>query len=187
MPILAAEIDMHPEGLLDRPQVDRGDQGRWWALYTLSRREKELMRRLRGLDIAFYSPLVPRRRNSPSGCSRVAHVPLFSGYVFVYGEEDERNRAMTTNCVSRWLSVADGEKLTQDLRQIQRLIASSAPLTPEARLLPGMRVRVRSGLLAGIEGEVVSRQGQTRLVVAVSFLSQGASLLLEDCQVERLD
>jgi transcriptional antiterminator RfaH len=114
-------------------------------------------------------------------------VPLFSGYVFVYGEEGERNLAMTTNCVSRWLSVPDREKLTQDLRQIQRLIASSAPLTPEARLLPGMRVRVRSGLLAGIEGDIVSRQGQARLVVAVNFLRQGASLLLEDCQVERVE
>jgi transcription antitermination factor NusG len=186
MPILAAEIDMHPEGFLDRPGIGQEDKARWWALYTLSRREKELMRRLRSLDIAFYSPLIPRRSNSPSGRPRVAHVPLFSSYVFVHGEDGERYRAMTTNCVSRWLPIPDGEKLTQDLRQIRRLIASAAPLTPEARLLPGTRVRVRSGPLAGIEGEIVSRRGQTRLVVAVNFLRQGASLLLEDYQVERL-
>jgi transcriptional antiterminator RfaH len=66
------------------------------------------------------------------------------------------------------------------------LIALDAPLTLEARIEPGRRVRVRSGPMTGLEGLVVKRRGKDWLVVAVEFLGQGASVLLEDFQVEPL-
>jgi transcriptional antiterminator RfaH len=77
--------------------------------------------------------------------------------------------------------------LTRDLRRVHQLIEAGAPLTPEARLEAGARVRVRSGPLAGIEGVVIKRAGVARLQIAVNFLQQGASLQLEDHEVERLD
>ncbi len=73
-----------------------------------------------------------------------------------------------------------------DLQQIRRLIELDAPLTIEARIEPGRRVRVRSGSMAGLEGTVTKRRGKDWLVVAVEFLQQGASVLLEDFQVEPL-
>ena len=187
MPILMREVDLFPADLLDDPELGVAAEMRWWALYTKARHEKELMRRLHGLNVAFYTPLIARRSRGPSGRTRIAHVPLFTSYTFIYGSENDRYRALTTNCVSRWLPVADGVKLTRDLRQIHQLIESGAPLTPEARLGPGTPVRVRSGPLAGIEGVIISRPGPARLVVSVNFLQQGASLFLEDCHVERLD
>jgi transcription antitermination factor NusG len=187
MPILARELDMFPEDLLERPSLGREPNSRWWAMYTKSRHEKELMRRLRGLNIPFYTPLIPRSRRSASGRTRTAYVALFAGYVFMYGGEDDRTRALTTNCVSRWLLAPNSVELTQDLRHMHRLIESGAPLSPEARLEPGTRVRVRSGPLAGIGGIIIQRQGCSRLYVAVNFLQQGASLLIEDHEVERCE
>ncbi len=73
-----------------------------------------------------------------------------------------------------------------DLRQIRHLIELDAPLTVEAQIEPGRRVRVRSGSMAGLEGTVKKRRGRDWLVVAVEFLGQGASVLLEDFQVEPL-
>jgi len=187
MPILPKEPDIFPDNLLHQePEVGELAQ-RWWSLYTLPRREKQLMRRLRSMGVAHYGPLVQRRTSSPSGRVRTSHVPLFASYVFIRGDEESRYRAWTTRCVSRCLSVGDGERLAHDLRQIQCLIRSDAPLTPESRLEPGMRVRIRSGSLAGLEGTVVNRRGAKRLLVAVHFLQQGASIQLEDFQVERID
>ncbi|MFM9058551.1 MAG: hypothetical protein ACKOSQ_05460 [Planctomycetaceae bacterium] len=71
-----------------------------------------------------------------------------------------------------------------DLRSIKRLIDTDQPLSPEARLDPGQAVRVRSGPLIGLEGTVVRRRGTERLVVAVRFLNQGASIELEDVDLE---
>jgi transcription antitermination factor NusG len=187
MPILPAEPDIFPEDLLDQGQPDDDSEVRWWALYTLPRREKDLMRRLRGVGIPHYCPLVKRRTKSPGGRVRTSYLPLFSAYVFFRGNGDNRYQALQTNCISRCMVVTDAERLVADLKNIKRLIDADAPLTPESRIEPGVRVRIRSGALAGLEGTVVKRRGVERLLVAVEFLQQGASIQLEDFQVEPID
>jgi transcriptional antiterminator RfaH len=184
MPILAREPDTFPDGLLDCPEATRAEAGVWWAFYCRSRQEKQLMRRLRQLAVPFCSPFVSQRSRQAGGRIRTAYVPLFPGYVFAYGNEADRYTAMTTGCVSRWLAVPDGPALIHDLRHIRRLIETDAPLTVESRLEPGVRVRICSGPFLGIEGTVLRRHGQTRLLVAVDFLQQGASVALDECEVE---
>lgn len=190
MPILPAEPDVYPADLLDLPEQEMPtalEGSHWSCVYTLPRREKQLMRRLRTLEIPFYAPVVARRTRSPQGRVRTSHVPLFAGYVFLYGTEDSRTQALTTNCISRCIPVGDGARLTRDLKQIHRLIAAEAALTPEARLESGMRVRIKAGSLAGLEGTVVERRGEERLLIAVEFLQQGVSMQLDDFLVERID
>ena len=75
----------------------------------------------------------------------------------------------------------------RELQQLQRLIATNAPLTVESRLAPGRRVRVRQGPFAGIEGTVLVRRGETRLLVSINFLQQGASVEIDDFQLEPID
>ncbi|MBX7167454.1 MAG: antitermination protein NusG [Pirellulales bacterium] len=191
MPILPAEPDVYPADLFEAcasdPAGHANQSAQWWALYTLPRREKDLLRRLRALELAHYGPLVPRRQRSPQGRVRTSYLPLFSGYVFLRGDNDERHRALTTQCVSRCLEVPCAAELVADLSRIHRLIAGGLAPTPEALVQPGMAVRVKSGPLAGLEGEVVERRGQKRLLVAVRFLQQGASVELDDFAVERID
>jgi len=159
---------------------------RWWVLYTKVHQEKALAQQLLSRQIPYYLPLVART-SVCRGRRRVTRVPLFSSYVFLYGTPEERVRGLTTNRVSRVLYVEDLDRLSQDLRQLSRLIASGAPLTLESRLVPGRRVRVRRGPLAGLEGTILRRRHGTRLLVAVDFLQQGASVDLEDCLVEPVD
>ena len=185
MPILAPESDIYPADLFDIAEQGSA-ASTWWALYTLSRREKTLMRHLVSLEAPFYCPIIPKRQRSPNGRVRTSHVPLFSNYVFLYGDETQRYQAVSTGCVSQHIQVVDGAELGRDLRQICELIEAGVPLTPEARLVPGEYVRVRTGPFAGYEGTVIRRQGQTRLLVSVNFLQQGASVVLEDCQLESL-
>lgn len=186
MPILERETDLYPSDLLDR-RFEETTRASWWALYTRSRMEKELMRRLMAREIAFYSPLIPHRNRSPGGRWRTSYIPLFPSYVFLFGDSEHRHDALTSNCVSRWLEVPDAERFASDLRKIRDLIATGQPITPEAQLAAGAKVRITSGSLMGLEGVVIERKKETRLVVAVDFLQQGASVLLEDCQLERVE
>lgn len=185
MPILAAEPSVFPECLFDGFSADAG-QRRWWAVYTRARQEKALARQLRSAQVPFYLPLVPRD-NLIRGRRVRSHVPLFAGYVFLLGSDEERVLALSTNRVSQMLRVQDQEGLCNDLRQIRRLIESDAPLTAERRLAPGRRVRVKSGVMTGLEGTVVSRRGRCRLFVAVDFLQQGASVAVDDFMLEPVD
>jgi len=192
MPILPRQRDVYPDALLDAGAADpfgkaaAAPDSRWVAFYTLARREKDLMRRLAAAAVPFYAPLVQRRLHTAGGRVRHSYVPLFPGYVFAPVDDQQRRDALATNTVARWLSIPDERTLVDDLRAIKRLIESERPLTPEARLEPGHVVRVRSGPLRGVEGVVVKRRGEQRLVVAVRFLNQGASIELEDVDVERL-
>lgn len=186
MPTLAAETDLYPSDLLDRDDWTECEDHRWWALYTRSRCEKELMRRLQALKIPFYGPTIETRGRTPQGRIRTSFIPLFANYVFLFGDESHRYTALTTNCVSRDLPVFDGLQLACDLRQLRQMIQSGLPVVPEVQLEPGTRVRVRSGPLFGHEGVVLRRRGETRLLVAVRFLQQGASVQIDECDLERL-
>jgi transcription antitermination factor NusG len=187
MPILPAEPDIYPQDLLNGGLSSQDPAPSWWAIYTLSRREKELMRWLRAKSIRHYGPMIKRRGQSASGRTRVSFIPLFASYVFLCGSEEDRVQALASNCISRCIPVPRPEQLIADLRQIQRLILSDIPLTPEAKLQAGSKVRIRSGSLAGTEGVVIRRRGATHLLVAVSFLQQGASIQLDELQVEPVD
>lgn len=191
MPILAEEPLMYPNNLLDGLDglwdgLDmETERRRWWSLYTKARQEKALGRQLLRYRIPFYLPLVTTRRMY-RGRKLVSRCPLFAGYVFVFGTEEERVRCLTTQRVSRILNVVDGQSLACDLKQIQRLIEADAPLTVERRLETGRRVRICSGPFCGLEGTVVSRTGTTRLIVAVNFLQQGVSLEIDNFLIEPL-
>jgi len=185
VPILSEQACTYPENLLESPPLDLPDR-RWWVLYTKARQEKALSRDLFGYRIPFYLPQV-KKTTLRRGRKMSSYIPLFSGYVFLFASEVERVKSLTTNRISRVLSVDDGEKLCYDLRQLQRLIASNAPVTVESRLSAGARVRVKQGPLMGLEGTVLTRRGETRLLIAVDFLQQGASVEIEDFSLERLD
>jgi transcriptional antiterminator RfaH len=185
MPILAPEITIHPDDLLDTDFFAPSER-RWWAVYTQSRQEKVIARRLLAREVPFYLPLVAKD-NLIRGRRVRSHVPLFAGYVFLFGSDDERSAALSTNRVSGILPVADQSRLHEDLRQVRRLIAARAPLTVEDRLLPGQRVRVKGGALSGLEGVVLSRRGKARILVAVDFLQRGVSVAIEDFLLEPID
>jgi transcriptional antiterminator RfaH len=200
MPILAKETCLFPDNLLALAQADLESQHtdtqidadevyeipRWWAIYTRSRQEKQLMRKLHSMETPFCCPTIERRHRSPAGRMRTVYEPLFSNYVFAYGDAAARYNVLTTNCVSRCEAVKDGLRLTHDLAQIHRLIDIGKELGLESKLVPGERVRVKNGAFAGFEGTVIQRQNERRLLVAVEFMQQGASVLLDDCQLESL-
>ena len=160
------------------------ESGPWWALYTLARFEKKLMRQLIEIEVPFYGPTIARRYRSPQGRMRTSVEPLFPNYVFIMGDEMARYKAVSTGSVSRWMPVADSLELVTDLRQIRRLILTGSPLAPELRLQPGQKVRVKTGVFKGFEGTILRRENDVRLLISVRYMGRGASVALDDCQLE---
>jgi transcription antitermination factor NusG len=214
MPILEQETSVYPSDLLSESwpvaliaREDDGDysiagdatsedyasgrssaedlERRWWAVYTKSRQEKALARQLVGHQVPFYLPLIPKD-NIIRGRRVRSRLPLFSGYLFLYGSDQERITTLTTNRVSRILPVQDQDRLRRELMNVHNLIGSNAPLALETQLVAGDRVRIVTGALRGLEGVVVKRHGKIRLLVAVTYLQQGVSVEIDDCALERL-
>ncbi|MHB8972304.1 MAG: transcription termination/antitermination protein NusG [Pirellulaceae bacterium] len=186
MPILEQEICVFPEDLLSESPITfdlESTDRRWWAVYTKSRQEKALARHLIGHQVPFYLPLIPKD-NMIRGRRVRSHVPLFGGYIFLFGSQEERITTLTTNRISRILPVDDQEQLRRDLANVHNLIERNAALSVEQRLSPGDKVCIKSGALRGLEGVVVKRHGRMRLLVAVNYLQQGVSVEIDDCALD---
>lgn len=178
MPILQAEPQTFPELLFNQ---DRGifAERNWWVLHCRPRQEKSVARQLYASNTPFYLPLIPRRLRIRNRIL-TSHLPLFSGYMFLLALPQERLDALTSGRVVRSLQVRDQEQLWRDLTQIDRLICTGAPITPEERFVPGSLVEIRNGPLAGLRGKIVNRASRRRFVVEVDFIERGASVLLDD-------
>lgn len=187
MPILDQEPDLYPDNLLAVPEIVVPDGG-WFAIYTLSRREKDLMRRLRTQKIAHYGPMTAKRTRSPRGRIRTSFVPLFTGYVFLCGSEEDRYNTVATGCVSRCLPVTDPKQLVEDLRRIRILEEHGEDLQAELRPAPGQLAKIVGGPLKEKElvGTITQVNSQHRLTIMVNFLQQGASITVDEADVELL-
>jgi transcriptional antiterminator RfaH len=186
MPILPAEPDLHPRDLWERD--DLGSLGeRWWCLHTKPRQEKAVARTLRSRNVAYYLPQVVKVDRTPQGRKIRSNVPLFTGYVFLLGDELARVEALRTNRLAQVLEVYDQDTLVHDLRQIHQMLTSGLSVFPEPIMPVGARVRITSGPLMGIVGTVIRRGKRDQFVAVVQFLGRGATVELEDWQVERIE
>jgi transcriptional antiterminator RfaH len=186
MPMLPPEPSQYPENLFAGPAADAFGSRVWWVLHTKPRQEKSLARHLHQAAIPFYLPVIARR-SVIRGRIFTAHVPLFTGYLFLLGEREERVAALATKRVVQTLDVPGQEGLWRDLMQVSRLIATGAPITPEDRLRPGTLVEIKSGLLAGVRGYILQARSGRKFVVQVDFIQKGASIVLDDYNLVPLE
>ena len=175
MPILAAEVELYPDGLLDRePALDRP----WRVAHTKPRQEKALARELYRAEVPFYLPCQSQRVRMKNRVV-VSKVPLFGGYVFVQAGSDERWRIAATKRVACFLEVRNESRFLDDLRGVRKVLDLGEPVTVADGLVRGSPVTVRTGPLAGMTGIVEQVVGGFKFVVMVDFIRRGVSVTLE--------
>jgi transcription antitermination factor NusG len=153
------------------------------VLHVKPRSEKALARKCFQRQASFFLPQCLHQRRS-HGRGKEAYLPLFPGYLFLFGTARDRLTALETNLVVNVLSVPNQRELFEDLKRINRVIESGLPMLPEERLQPGMPVAIIEGPLAGLTGTVIRRKNKTTLTLKVSFLQQGASVEMDGWMVE---
>lgn len=186
MPLLESESNLYPETLFTDPPGSADESARWWVLYTKARAEKSLARNLHARKITFYLPL---NRNSwtKSSRNRTSYLPLFPGYVFLYGDGDARVAALETNLIATTIPVGDQQRLFNDLARVERILGGAVQATPERNFLVGESVVIETGPFKGVQGKIVCRGKQTRFVVEVEFLRQGVSIEVDGWALRPVD
>ncbi len=113
------------------------------------------------------------------GKTVVFQKPLFPGYVFLQLEAGQRDSVRQNDHLANLLEVFDQESFYRQLQDI--LLALESNL--EVRLAPtigeGMRVRIRSGPLQGLEGWVEQRYGRATVLLRLDFINQAAAVKLD--------
>jgi transcription antitermination factor NusG len=161
-------------------------EGPWWVAHTKARNEKALAWQLVSKQVPYFLPMhwkVSKRR----GRNLRSLLPLFPGYVFFCGGDNERLEVLKTNRTANILTVQDRKKLVQELLPIEMLLKLGKSVVPHEYIRVGQRCRVNAGPLAGTEGIVVQTPKDTRLVLQVDMLGQAASVEIGYDMVEKLD
>lgn len=185
MPILPAEPDCYPPDLWDDPaHLSSREDAVWRCLHTKPRQEKATARELMEAGITYYLPQAVKESRTPQGRKIRAVVPLFPGYMFLHGDPHDRLTVLRSHRLVNVLEVVDQEALTRDLQQIHKMLSSGLVVSPEPTVPVGATVRILTGPLNGITGKVIRRGKHNQFVAVVNFLRRGATVDLQDWQVE---
>jgi len=159
--------------------------GCWWVAHTKARNEKALAWQLKKWGIAYFLPMREKIRVRKGRRYRPI-LPLFSGYVFFCGDEEARYKALTTNRIANMIEVKDQTRLVHELEQINRALQSKTKLDPHPFLKKGDRCRVTAGPLAGMEGIMVRKRNNAKLVLNVEILGQAVATEIDADLLEPL-
>jgi transcription antitermination factor NusG len=160
--------------------------GLWWVAHTKSRNEKALAHDLISKNISYFLPMTWKVQRRSHRTIR-SLLPLFSGYLFFCGEENERLETLRTNRVANLIEVKNQQKLLNELLQIEQALTAGAPLTPYKYIKTGQRCKVIAGPLLDLKGIVVTTKNDTRLVLQIDMLGQAASVEIDIDMIEPIN
>jgi transcription antitermination factor NusG len=148
---------------------------RWFVAHTKPRCEKKLVDACGREGLSATLPCHPSAHKY-RGKTVVFQKPLFPGYVFLHVPPRCKDFLRQNDYVANLLEVHDQETLERQLHEILQALAAGL----EVRLAPtigeGMRVRIKSGPLRGVEGWVEKRYGLDTVLLRLEFISQAAAV-----------
>jgi transcription antitermination factor NusG len=161
----------------------------WYAVHTRARHEKVVAQRLQEGGLTTFLPLVTEIRRW-SDRKKSVEFPLFGCYVFVRlaPTSEERLRVLKIDSVLNFVGIRGQGTPIPDLQidAVRTLIEERLPWSTHPFLKIGQRVRIRSGALNGMEGVLVSRNGDRTLVLSVDAIQRSLAVRIEGYDVEPL-
>jgi transcriptional antiterminator NusG len=163
------------------------DAENWYALQTRSRHEKIVVQRLEERGVTTFLPVVTEVHRW-SDRKKSVEVPLFHCYVFAKfaSNRTERLRVLRVDGVFGLVGAGgEGAPIPQEqIDAVRSLVGGQVPWAAHPFLSIGQRVRIRSGALNGVEGILVSRNGDRTLVISVDAIQRSLAVRVEGYQVE---
>lgn len=160
----------------------------WNVLRTRSKHEGVVEKRLFQKQILSYVPRFPITRRSPSSKNTSMGVPIFPGYIFVKPNIDQIQllNYIPGTCGLLLIQMKPGIVPESEINAIHTLLKTGTTPNLHCNLIPGDRVKVLRGQLAGLEGELVRFNNEKRLVLNVKVFGQALSININSMDVVRI-
>ena len=157
----------------------------WYVLHVKPRTEKAVNDHLAILRVFHYLPLV-RKETKVQRRKVVRHIPVFPGYVFTRLFPEERISILRTQHIVRTIEVSDPRRMIHQLRQVEHASRLPADLRLVERFAEGEYVKVVSGPLRGLEGQVRRVGAQTSLILTVDILGRALEAAVAPGDLEKM-
>lgn len=159
----------------------------WFAVYTVPRHEKAVVRQLEARHVESFLPLYRSLRRWKNGCRVAVDQPLFPNYVFVNVRRREAVRVLQAPGVL-WIVSAGREPSVLPNAEIESLRAGlpERNFEPHPYLIVGEQVRIVSGALEGMIGVLVRKKNEFRVVLSLDLIRQSVSVEIGIDEIEPL-
>jgi len=163
-------------------ELGEGDKS-WTVVRTRSRCEKKLAEYAKRSGIHYYLPLKESVRTYEKS-TFTFYLPLFSGYLFVCVDFEDKRILTLTGYVANFLKVLDQEQLLSELKEIHGIPVKKVESGPEYWLSKGLEVEIISGPLAGTRGVVEEHDKMHELRLQVNILRQAVIVNIDPKDVK---
>lgn len=160
--------------------------GQWLVAHTKSRNEKALAQDFISKGIGYFLPMSWKIRHQRGRKIR-SLMPLFGGYVFFCGNENQRLEALRTNRIANIIPVEDQQRFISEICGIAQALQAGVVLEPHNFIKKGQKCRIISGPLMNLKGVVIQSGNTAHVVLQVDMLGQAASVEVDTDLIEIVD
>jgi transcription antitermination factor NusG len=161
---------------------------RWFAVYTTPRHEKPVSEILAGRQIESFLPLYRAKRQWKKSRPVILELPLFPAYVFARIERHARGTVLGVPGV---LSIVGSPREAWPLPDLEIEALRSGLLErkiePHPYLIVGERVRIKAGAMTGVEGVLIRKKNDLRVVLTLDAIMLSVAVEVDADDVEPIN
>jgi transcription antitermination factor NusG len=165
--------------------VAQGFSANWFAAYTNSHHEKRVVSHFTERQIESFLPLYSTRHRWKNRCEMNVELPLFPNYVFVRIDPRERVSVLEVPGV---LSLVGFGRTLAPLPDFEiealRSGLGQRKIEPHPYLVIGERVRIKAGPMMGMEGVLIRKKNDFRVVLALDVIMQSVAVEVDADDLE---
>jgi transcription elongation factor/antiterminator RfaH len=152
----------------------------WYALYTRPRHEKKAYDLLIEKGENAYLPLLKTVRIYKNRKKKV-ELPLFPSYMFCEFEYKKRFDILETHGIIKIVNFNGEPAIVPNwqIEAMQTMLTNPESLRLENYFRQGELVEVLSGPFKGLQGTVVNKKGESRLVITIDGIMQTLSVEID--------
>jgi len=159
----------------------------WYAVQTRVHRERVVEQRLQERGVSTFLPTVTEVRRWSDRKKKI-EFPLFTSYLFVKlaPTRVDRLRVLCVEGVFQFVGTR-GEATPipeEQIQAVRAVVNGELKWSSHPFLKIGQKVRIRSGALAGIEGILLSRAGESTLVISIDAIQRSMAVRIDGYDVE---
>jgi transcription antitermination factor NusG len=158
---------------------------RWYAVYTYPKHEKSAVRHLTERGVDTFHPTYVRERTWKNRQRVKLELPLFPSYLFVRIDKRQRCTVLGSPGVLRLLGNSTGpEAIPDPVIDLLRCDLMKDKVEPQPEIVAGQKVRIRKGVMQGVEGVLVRKKNSLWFVLSIDLINQRAMVEVKAGDVE---
>jgi len=157
----------------------------WYAVYTAPQHEKSVLRQLDVREVESFLPTYETVRVWKNRQRMKLVLPLFPTYLFVRIDPRERVKVLQSPGVLKIVGNSR-ENISLPSSEVEFLRSNFCKqrIEPYRDLIVGEKVRVKSGVMQGLQGTLVRKNSSMRFVLTLELINQHAAIQVDAQDLE---